>query len=204
MLRRAMKAKQAGFTLLELMFTIVIMGLLLGLSVPSFRDFLRNSRLTSSANDLLADISVARTEAIKRRQIVTLCGTTAPQDDTPACVSANANGFNAWVVFVDEDGDGAVASESDVLRRHEALPAGVTSRSNGGFISYADTGFLRPIGTDASATRFFFCDSRGNATTAGGLSAARALTLLPTGRAGINRRVSDIAADLSAASISCP
>ena len=204
MLRRAMKAKQTGFTLIELMFTIVVMAVLLGLSVPNFRDFLRNSRLTTAANDLLADLNVARTESIKRRQIVTMCGTDAPEAATPNCVAANSNGFGAWIVFVDEDGDGVVANAADVLRRHEALPSGVNSRSNGGFVSYADTGFLRPIGSDASATRFFFCDVRGNTTTAGGISAARALALLPTGRAGINRRVSDIAADLSTASISCP
>jgi type IV fimbrial biogenesis protein FimT len=199
-----MKAKQTGFTLIELMVAIFVLAVLLGLSVPNFRDFLRNSRLTAAANDLLADINLARTESIKRRQIVTVCGTDAPGDATPSCVAPDANGFGAWVVFVDEDGDGVVAAANDVLRRHEALPSGVNSRSNAGFVSYADTGFLRPIGTDASATRFFFCDARGNTTTAGGLSAARALALLPTGRAGINRRVSDIAADLSAASITCP
>jgi type IV fimbrial biogenesis protein FimT len=49
MLRRAMKAKQTGFTLIELMFTIIVLAVLLGLAVPNFRDFLRNSRLTTTA-----------------------------------------------------------------------------------------------------------------------------------------------------------
>ena len=68
-----MKAKQAGFTLIELMFTIVVLAVLLGIGVPNFRDFVRNSRLTSAANDLLTDVNLARSEAVKRRVPVTLC-----------------------------------------------------------------------------------------------------------------------------------
>ena len=67
-----MKAKQSGFTLVELMFTITVLAVLLGIGVPNFRDFIRNSRMTAAANDLLADLNLARSEAVKRRVAVTL------------------------------------------------------------------------------------------------------------------------------------
>jgi len=45
-----MRATQTGFTLTELLFTVAVVALLLGVGIPNLRDFLRNSRMTSSAN----------------------------------------------------------------------------------------------------------------------------------------------------------
>ena len=50
MLSPAMKAKQPGFTLIEMMLAISVLAVLLAVGVPNFRDFVRNSRMTSAAN----------------------------------------------------------------------------------------------------------------------------------------------------------
>ncbi|QKV57365.1 MAG: GspH/FimT family pseudopilin [Dechloromonas sp.] len=66
--------KQArGFTLIELLITFMIAAILAALAAPSFTSFIKNNRLTTTTNDLLADLALARSEAAKRGQQVTLC-----------------------------------------------------------------------------------------------------------------------------------
>jgi type IV fimbrial biogenesis protein FimT len=62
-----------GFTLVELMVTLFVLAILLGIAVPSFRDAAVGSRVSSYANDLVASVHLARSEAIKRNDAVTLC-----------------------------------------------------------------------------------------------------------------------------------
>lgn len=62
-----------GFTLLELLITIAVLGILLGIAVPSFQSSLTNSRLTTAANDLVGALQAARSEAIKRNATHQFC-----------------------------------------------------------------------------------------------------------------------------------
>ena len=64
---KAPRALARGFTLLELMLAITVAAVILGLGAPNMAEFIRNSRMTSAANDALAALHMARTEAIKRR-----------------------------------------------------------------------------------------------------------------------------------------
>ena len=52
-----------GFTLIELMITISILGILLGVGLPSFVTFINNNKITSEANDLIYSFHMARSEA---------------------------------------------------------------------------------------------------------------------------------------------
>lgn len=96
--------RQSGFTLLELMTTIAIAALIMGFAVPAMTAYIRNARMTSAANDIVAAIQTARTEAIKRRRAVTLC-TASDLDATPACNTA-ATGMVGWIMFVDNNRNG--------------------------------------------------------------------------------------------------
>lgn len=58
---------QGGLTVIELMLTIAVAGVLLAMAVPVMRGFIMNNRLTSQANALVNAIKLARTEAVKRR-----------------------------------------------------------------------------------------------------------------------------------------
>ena len=191
MLHSKMKDKQGGFTLLEMMLVITLMGVMLGLTVPNLRDFLRNSRLTSSANDLLVDLHLARTEAIKRREQVVLCSSANPSEtDLTAltCRDSDATVFDGWFAYVDLDGDDAYDSASDlVLVQRGPVPDTVTAKSDAGAVSYASSGFMRPVAGTGSASSIAFCDQRGNAQVMQGESAVRVVSLLPTGRAGVTR-----------------
>ncbi len=114
----AMKNAQTGFTLLELMLVLTIAGIILGFGVPAMGDFIRNARITGAANDVMASLHYARSEAIKRRQAVTVCTSADPLIADPGCdattvltgwivfVDANQNGTRDAASFVDIDGDG--------------------------------------------------------------------------------------------------
>jgi type IV fimbrial biogenesis protein FimT len=192
--------KQGGFTLIELMFVILVLAVLLSIGIPNMRDFLRNGRMTGYANDLLADINLARTEAVKRRALVTICASANPTATSPTCAATTStSAFTGWVVFVDDadpnaananDGNDVIDTGETILRRHDAIVA--TAKSDTGFLSFADSGFSRASGGTASATYVVMCDSRGNVDSGSGRSAARALTISRTGRPGVTRSVSDI------------
>jgi len=61
-----MKTKTAGFTLIELVITVTLIGVLLAIAVPSFRSLTLNQGVKSAAFDLFAALEYARSEAIKR------------------------------------------------------------------------------------------------------------------------------------------
>ena len=58
---------QRGFNLLELMVTLLVVGIVLGFGVPNFMEFQRSSAMTSAANDFVSSIYLARTEAARLR-----------------------------------------------------------------------------------------------------------------------------------------
>lgn len=98
-----MKKRTHGFTLLELMFALIVAGILVGIGVPAMGDFIRNGRMTGSANDVLAAMHYARSEAIKRRLPVVVCTSDNALDEDPTC--ANSPDLTGWIVFVDNNGN---------------------------------------------------------------------------------------------------
>lgn len=84
-----------GFTLVELMVTLVIMAILVAAALPNFRDLLRRNQVASASNALLASLSYARTEAITRGQLVSIC----PSSDGAACTAGGTAFDPGWLVY---------------------------------------------------------------------------------------------------------
>jgi type IV fimbrial biogenesis protein FimT len=90
--------KQFAFSLTELLVTLSISFILLGSSAPLFTGILMNNRVVTISNDLLTALQIARSEAIKRNQDVTLC----KSSDSQSC---GGNWSDGWIIFSDIDHD---------------------------------------------------------------------------------------------------
>lgn len=130
-----------GFTLLELMVTVAILALLLGIGIPSFNAMMRQNRLAGQTNELVGATAMARSEAVKRGSMVTLCAAT---DDQSEC-SGTDDWTLGWIVFSDLDGDGVIdggAQPDEVVQRWGGSAAQRIAIDNPGvdFISYRGDG----------------------------------------------------------------
>ena len=92
-----MKSKSQGFTLIELMVVLVIIGVLLSVAGPSMMGLLRSNTVISVNNTVVADLQYARSEAIKRNGPVTMC---AADDGVPPCV-VRKDWSTGWIVFAE-------------------------------------------------------------------------------------------------------
>jgi len=161
-------ARQFGFTLIELMVTLVLAALILTIAVPSFRTFVQDTQLTTTVNELVGDMNLTRSEAVKNGAGATLCKRNAAGTacDTSAAWDAG------WIVFSDIDGDATIdAGDGDLLLRvHESLLAELDVTFGQNRVTYdsrgAASGFIGTI---------VVCDDRG-------AGEARGLILSNTGR----------------------
>jgi type IV fimbrial biogenesis protein FimT len=69
--------RSSGFTLIELMVTLAVLGIVIGIAVPSFAELIRNNRAESQSSSVVNAFSVARSEAVKRGTTVTVAPLTA-------------------------------------------------------------------------------------------------------------------------------
>jgi type IV fimbrial biogenesis protein FimT len=201
------KQTQNGFTLYELLVTMLIVGIVMTLGIPNLTAFTQNSRMTSAANDIHATFHLARSEAARAKTNITICASADPMADDADCDGTFDQGF---IVFEDSEDPGAISRNAltePVLRAHEAADTGVVIRvaNDASFFSFASTGLGRSdIGGKTAVTQIVICDSRGNTIAAGGNSAARLFVATPLGRATILRDVGMIQTALDAMGETCP
>lgn len=154
--------KVVGFTLIELIITLTIAGILIALATPAMQTFVQDQRLTNQANEFITDLNIARSEAVKRGgSNIVICkqgGTAA----SPSC-STSAAWSTGRVVFVDADSDGVIDSNETILRVTETLDGSNTLNSIGSTtnsFTFSSTGLTTlSTGTEIAMR---FCDSRGS------------------------------------------
>lgn len=179
---------QAGFTIIEVLLVLVMIGALINIAAPTVTDLSMNARMTSQANDVMTDLGLARSEAVKRGVRTAICTST----NGTSCTNSAWN--LGWIVFLDSDGNGAVAVATDVLKRVSALDGGNTVTSTGHSTNAAGAQYVpfRPSGTTTpggGTITFTLCDSR-TVASVGAVKAsqkARLITLTATGRASVAR-----------------
>jgi type IV fimbrial biogenesis protein FimT len=163
---------QRGVTLIELVMVIAILGVLATLAAPSFATFRLNASRTAAVNGLFHAVFLARSEAIKRGRIVTLC----PSTDGRQCSARPDAWSDGYVAFENTDRDSPATIDPD---EPILLVAGPW---NGGRITSNRTSFaFRPYIQGVVNGTIVFCDSRGSAE-------ARAIIISHTGRPRISQR----------------
>ncbi|GLS03005.1 hypothetical protein GCM10007860_01480 [Chitiniphilus shinanonensis] len=137
--------RQGGFTLIEVMVVIAIIGVVLGIAAPNYQSLVRNSRLSSASEELLTHLMLARTEAIKRNASVEVCASANPAASEPECDGSDWK--DGWIV--------RVVGETQPLRVGTALE-GVDSLSVSGASSNKLT-FRSFTNASNQVATFTFC-----------------------------------------------
>ena len=96
--------RQQGFTLVELLITIVVVSILLATAVPSFMQAIKNNRVAGQANSFVVSTQMARNEAVKRGASTTVCAANTAMN---ACSGSN-DWSTGWIVFSDLNRNGVV------------------------------------------------------------------------------------------------
>ena len=178
---------QGGLTLIELMVTLAVLSILILVAAPAFREAIMNVRMSALANDLMADLALARSEAIKQGRTVMICPSPAPHT---AC--SGTDWKVGWMVFVDADNDGRwdnTAAERGFKSREPAPTAATWTITTANIPTAApgSTAYLRYRATGVSLTTavdqtITLCDGRADIPNRG-----RVITISPTGRPVVTR-----------------
>ncbi len=110
-----------GFTLIELMVTVTVLAIILSLAVPSFASLMASNRLSTQTSEFVGALNLARSEAVRRAQPVSLR-------------ASDADNFSkGWQVFTDGDGNGAIpgtvtAQDGTVIRQASAFSGATAAK----------------------------------------------------------------------------
>lgn len=104
----------SGFTLLELMITLLLLSILLGLSMPEFKNLMERQKAELSIRKLVDAIELAKSSAIATGNMVTLCRSS----DGLKCGGKWQDGV---LVFTDSNADRKI-NQQDQLQRYITFP----------------------------------------------------------------------------------
>lgn len=174
--------RNTGFTLIELIITVVLAAIVLTIGVPTFRTAILNNTRVAQVNEFVGVLSLARSEAAKRGLRVVICRS----NNASNCATDTTGVWESgWVVFVDQNQDGDSnpytpsnqPNSADILKVQGSIDRSFSLRSGSAFtqwIAYIPNGVS--IGNTGLGTGTFrLCDSRG-------VDQARFVVISATGR----------------------
>ncbi len=148
------KAKYArGMTLFEVITTISVSAILTAFAAPDMTKMIQDNRGVRQITDLHASLYYARNEAITRNTSVALC----QSSDGTDCGNGQHGWQDGWIVFVDQDLDGKVGEDSDILRVNDGTAGENELEFTSTQIVYSSSG----LATNGMNGTFKLCDDRG-------------------------------------------
>jgi type IV fimbrial biogenesis protein FimT len=164
--------RTAGATLMEFLTALTIVAILAAVATPGLTMFQLNNRRAVAVNGFLHSLFLARSEAIKRGQIVSVCRSS----DGRNCEPRAGNWNSGWIVFANRDRDEPPERDSG-----EALIASSGGWPGGSIASNRPAYSFRPTTQGVVNGTIIFCDARGSAH-------ARAIIISHTGRPRVAQR----------------
>ena len=142
-----------GFSLIELVITLAIAGVLISYALPSIYDLKSNKILKNESDRLMVSFAYARTYAITQQKQVVVCPSLSGND-----CDNQSNWFQGWIVFDDSNSNRKLDADEELLLFENPMDASVTATSSiyRSKIRFNNIGFSP--GTNVSIN---FCDKRG-------------------------------------------
>jgi type IV fimbrial biogenesis protein FimT len=169
---------EKGFTLIELMVAVALLAITLAIGVPSFRDTIQANRMATQANEFVAALNFARSEAIKRATRATLC----KSSDGSSCVTTG-NWDQGWIVFIDSNNNAAADDGTgSILKVYSNLGSSTLSGNTNvaNYVSYVSSGFTQLTTGAIQAGTFTLCPDTSGAT-------GRSIVISATGRPTVSK-----------------
>ncbi|MCP3673336.1 MAG: prepilin-type N-terminal cleavage/methylation domain-containing protein [Gammaproteobacteria bacterium] len=155
-------ANNNGYTILELLMTMVVAVILLGVAVPGLQGFIKNNRMLGQTNVLMIIIKSARSEAVTQRTNLSVCRTS----DNINCTGTGNN----YIAFTDTGVANKVDGTDSIIKQIMVDIDQLTFSYDGGSsIRFNSRG---SVGTKSTIT---ICDDRGD-------DYRRGITISPIGR----------------------
>lgn len=167
----------SGYTLAELITTLAIVSLLLTIAIPSFQWLSARARISTSVNLFLSHLYQARSEAVKREQVVALC----PSSNGQLCVANYRQWAGGYMVFVDVDRNRARSANEPVLSYFQGDGKYIKIHSSSG--SREVLAYLPSGRAWSSNTTLRFCTQPNDSN--------RAVIIASTGRPRLSRTMPD-------------
>lgn len=151
------RLRAEGFSLMETLIVISIVAILMALAIPTFKYVTQSNRSTSEINGLLSNLQLARAEAIKEGQTVSVC----PSIDGVSCSAASTAWQTGWLVFSDTGVVGTIDGTDFVVRVQNAFTGTDTLQTdhNVSVITFSREGFAMNL---PNAVTFTLHDSTSN------------------------------------------
>ncbi len=162
------KIKSDGLTLIDVVVTLSVAAIVMSVAVPSYNTMTLDSRRSTTINRLIADLNLARSEAVKRGVDISICKT---EDGVSCNSSINREGWSSgWIVFLDENGDGT-SSSGEKLKVFQESGSFYSWEADFDEVvfSYQSNGF------NSNNMIFTYCDKRGS-------EYSKKLTIMRVGR----------------------
>jgi type IV fimbrial biogenesis protein FimT len=135
-----------GFTLIEMLVTLTVLAILMGVGVPSFRSFVAGQKVKTVSYDLMTALMQARSEAVKRNAIVTIAPVTAGDWTSGWTLKDSATTPNTLLTQSASEGVSITTSLGTVVYQASGRP---TTASVGTFEVVASTG-VKCVKVDSS------------------------------------------------------
>lgn len=131
-----MHFRKTGFTLIELMLALSVAAVLISVAAPSLHDMMQRHRITAAANQLVANLNLARQNAVYQREITLMC----PSADGRRCSGSN-RWDQGWIVFRDPDRNRVPDRPEDILRVNGRVEGLVMDSAGRTLVRYRPSGF---------------------------------------------------------------